>query len=122
MEIDSGFTLYDMNKQAFAQEKPLDIIALNIKVDNMFTDIMKRKNPSSYWMLLCRERNDYTVFIPLTLSGSKTEMIECLQNRGNVLSIDKQEDGNYEIWIRDTDTKENFVYYFFDYKFGVIKA
>jgi len=120
MEIDSGLTLYDMNKQAYSQEKPLDKIALNIKVNNMITDLYSTKNP--YWMLLCRERNDYTVFIILTIEGTVKELLETLNNRGQVLSINKQKDGNYEIWIRDNDTKENFVYYFFDYKFGIIKA
>lgn len=120
MEIDSGLTLYDMNKQAFKEEKPLDIIALNIKVNDMITDLYSSEHP--YWMLLCRERNDYTVFIMLTREGTVTEMLETIQNRGQVLSIDKQKDGNYEIWIRDTNTNENFVYYFFNYEFGIVKA
>ena len=120
MEIDSGLTLYDMNKQAYSQEKPLDVIALHIKVNDMITDLYSTKQP--YWMLLCRERNDYTVFIMLTKEGTINEMLEALQNRGQILSIDKQKDGNYEIWIRDIDTKENFVYYFFDYEFGIVKA
>lgn len=120
MEIDSGLTLYDMNKQAFAQEQPLDIIALHIKVKNMIHDIYKRKIP--YWMLLCKERSDYTVFIPLTEEGTYNDMLETLQSRGDILSIDEQEDKNYEIWIRDKDTNENFVYYFFNYEFGVVKS
>ena len=120
MEIDSGLTLYDMNKQAYSQEKPLDVIALHIKVDNMISDLYATKKP--YWMLLCKERSDYTVFIMLTEKGTVAEMLTTLQNRGEVLDIDKLEDGNYEIWIRDPDTKENFVYYFFDYEFGIIKA
>ena len=120
MEIDSGLTLYDMNKQAYSQEKPLDAIALNVKVNNMITDLYSSKHP--YWMLLCRERNDYTVFIMITIKGTVEEMLETLKNRGQVLSIDKQKDGNYEIWIRDNDTKENFAYYFFNYEFGIVKA
>ena len=60
MEIDSGLTLYDMNKQAYSQEKALDVIALHIKVNDMITDLYSTKRP--YWMLLCRERNDYTIF------------------------------------------------------------
>lgn len=119
-DIDLGVDLYDMNKQAYKQEKPLDAIALHIKVNNMINDIYKTKK--LYWMLLCRERNDYTVFIPLTIEGTINEMIETLNNRGKILDIDKQEDGNYEIWIRDNDTEENFVYYFFDYTFGICKA
>ena len=119
-DLDLGMDLYDFNKQAMNQEKPLDIIALHIIVKDMITDIYGTKKP--YWMLLCRERNDYTVFIPLTIDGTYNDMLESLQNRGEVLSIDKQEDRNYEIWIRDIQTKENFVYYLFDYSFGVIKS
>ena len=118
--INTGMTLYDMNKQLIAKEPPFDSILLNKKVKNMVTDIIERKK--QYWMLLCNERKDYTVFIPLTLEGTVKELIETLLNRGEIISIEKQEDNNYEIWIRDPDTQENFVYYFFDYTFGIIKA
>ena len=102
------------------QEKPLDVIALQVSVKKMITDIYERKIP--YWMLLCRERNDYTVFIPLTLEGTYKDMLETLQNRGEVLDIEKQEDGNYEIWIWDSSTKDSFAYYFFNYEFGIIQS
>ena len=112
--------LYDFNKQIMANEKPLDTIAFNIKIKKMIDDLYSTKKP--YWMLLCRERNDYTVFIMMTAEGTVNEMSECLHNRGEILSIEKQEDGNYEIWIRDFKTKENFAYYLFDYTFGIIQA
>ena len=118
-EIDLGMNLYQFNQQGMAQEKPLDAIEFNIKVTEMVEDIATR---SKFWMLLSNERKDYTVFIILTTEGTYYEMIPTLRNRGEVLSIDKQEDGNYEIWIRDPDTKENFVYYLFDYTFGIIQA
>lgn len=118
--IDTGMTLYDMNKQLIAKEKPFDTILLNAKVKKMVTNIYNKKKP--YWMLLCNERHDYTVFIPLTLEGTVKELIETLLNRGEIISIEEQEDENYEIWVRDPKTKENYAYYFFDYSFGVIKA
>lgn len=123
MEIDSGLTLYDMNKQCYSKEKPLDPIGLNQGITKMIEDIINRKKPSHpYWMLLCRERNDYTLFIIFTKEGTINEMIPTLTNRGEILDIEKQEDGNYEIWIRDIITKEVFAYYFFDYSFGIIQA
>lgn len=118
-EITLG-NLYDFNKQAMNNEHPLDPIEFNIKTNNLISDIYNRK--SKFWMLLNNERKDYTVFIVLTEAGTLDEFRETLQNRGEILSIDKQEDNNYEIWIRDIITKENFVYYFFDYSFGIIKA
>ena len=118
-DIDLGMNLYDFNKNAMTQEKPLDDIAFNIATSKMVEDIIPR---SKFWMLLCNERKDYTVFIILTKDGILKELRPTLKNRGQILSIDKQDDGNYEIWIRDPETKENFVYYLFDYQYGIIEA
>ena len=48
------------------------------------------------------------------------ELSETLMNRGKIIFIDKQPDDNYEIWIRDPETNENFAYYLFDYSFGIV--
>ena len=112
--------LYTFNKQAMSKVDPLTATTFHLKVEEMIDDLYDNSKP--YWMLLCRERNDFTLFIMLTKKGTYDEIIPTLMNRGKVLSIDRQEDGNYEIWIRDPETNENFVYYFFDYTFGVIKA
>ena len=114
--LDLGLTLYDMNKQAMAQEPPLDQILFNIKMKEI-ADVMAKKE---YWMLLNNERKDYTVFKVNNSANIIDEVSITLTNRGQIISIDKQEDGNYEIWIRDYDTKENFVYYLFDYTFGIV--
>ena len=118
-EFDLGLNLYEFNKQGMAQEKPLDPLTLNRQVSNMVKDIAAR---SKYWMLLSNERKDYTIFIILTAQGTYNEMLPTLNNRGQVLSIDKQEDGNYEIWIRDFDTNDNVVYYLFDYNNAIIEV
>ena len=113
-------TLYDFNKQAMSKEEPLADEDFCSKTNEMIQDIYNTGN--KYWMLLCRERNDFTVFITFTAEGTYKEMLDTLQNRGQVLSIDKLEDGNYEIWIRDPETKDNFAYYFFNYYYGIIEA
>ena len=118
-EIDTGVSMYEINKNLMKEDKPLDPIAINIAVQKAAKEILN--SFKKYWMLLCRERNDYTVFI---INGYKLEkeLKETLLNRGYLLSIDKQDDGNFEIWIRDSETRENFVYYLFDYTFGVIEV
>jgi hypothetical protein len=74
-------------------------------------------------MLLCRERNDYTIFrLEDSISDFESALIECLNNRGKVLDITKQEDGNYEIWIRDNVTDDNVVYYLFNYNNAIIEV
>ena len=81
------------------------------------------ESKTKYFLLLCRERYDFTLFATLNNSGSLgDDFYETITNRGDVIDFAKQENGSYEIWIRDFETKENFVYYFFDYKFGIIKA
>lgn len=124
-EIDLG-TLYDFNKEAMKNEKPLDAILLNKLIIEVAND-MKMWNDDAgdqYWMLLCHERRDYTIFNIYEASEVKfivDELSPTLQNRGAVLAIDKQPDSAWEIWIRDTESNENFAYYLFQYDNGVIE-
>ena len=119
-EVDTGLTMYEINKNLMKEDKPLDPIAINIAVKKAADGVLA--SFKKYWMLLCRERNDYTVFIVNGSNNLEKELKETLLNRGYLLSIDKQEDGNFEIWIRDSITEENFVYYLFDYTFGIVEV
>lgn len=119
-ELDLGMNLYDFNKQAMAQLKPLEAIEFNVLTADLVKDFLNRQ--VTCWMLLNNERKDYTVFLAFSENGILNELRPTLTNRGSVLSIDKQEDGNYEIWIRDPESGENFLYYLFDYEFGLIQA
>ena len=123
-ELNTDITLYSINKQAMNEEKPLDIIEFNVLTKKIADYITEEatKAKKTFWMLLCHERRDYTIFIPLTAEGILNEIRPTLNNRGKTLSIDHLEDGNFEIWIRDPETNENFVYYLFDYTTGILKA
>lgn len=110
--------LYDFNKKAMGELEPLDPVFLNIKIKSTAEDMEKKK----YWMLLCHERRDYSVFKIKNKENIKNELKETLCNRGLILGVDRQEDGSYEIWIRDPKTEENFVYYLFDYTYGIIET
>lgn len=126
-ELDLGINLYEFNKQAMKNENPMDPILLNNRLKEVAEEL--RCNPDSYWMLLNNERKDYTVFhikkenliIKWLTNALASDLKEALQNRGQVLSVDKLEDDNYEIWIRDQITEENFVYYLFDYTKAVLE-
>ena len=115
----ASFNMYDFNKAQMSQVDPLDPIWLNRKCAEVALKIMKNK----FWMLLCRERNDYTIFyfhMDDNIAGK--ELHDTIKNRGDVIDFSDKEDGNYEIWIRDPETKENFVYYLFDYSTGIVEA
>ena len=119
-EIDTGLSVYDINKNLMSEEKPLDVIAANIAIKKAADEILA--SFKTYWMLLSNERKDYTVFIIKNSKKLEEELKETILNRGQLLDITKQEDGNFEIWVRDPDTNENFIYYLFDYTFGIVEV
>lgn len=118
-EINMG-NLYDFNKNAYSKVKPFDPIELNTKINEVEKDLYDDK----YWMLLCHERRDYTIFVNNSIKKGNfaKELKETLLNRGYVLDIEKQEDNSFEIWIRDFDTDENFAYYLFEYSNGIVEV
>ena len=122
-------SLYDFNKTNMAQVKPYDPIALNKLCGKAASEIWdsnflaEEPKDKIYWMLLCRERNDYTIFcIEHDVHELASALVECLSNRGYVLDISRQDDGNYEIWIRDVYTQDNVVYYLFDYNGAIVEV
>jgi hypothetical protein len=125
-EVNMG-TLYDFNKNAMASFEPIDVIQFN-RMLNSISDAMINASEyydRHYWMLLCHDRRDFTLFNIIATSDLKDiidELKPTLENRGIVLDIEWQDTGAYEIWIRDTETQENFAYYLFPYDEGVIEV
>lgn len=121
-EVSLG-NLYDMNKTINVKQKTLTNIELKTalkKIKQFFVD-----NSDKYFMLLCRERYDYTLFNflnkkEITLQQSIKDVKECLLNRGQIISIEPATEMNgYEIWIKIDD--EAFAYYLFPYDLGVLE-
>ena len=90
-----------------------------------------RKSLNNYYMLLCNEQKDYTVFRITNneekdRDEQKQEIVnilidECLPNRGGIRGIDltEQQDA-VEIWLYIDE--EAYVYYFFPYDEAVIEV
>lgn len=121
-QIEFG-NLYDVNKNLVENyEKPLSPTALREKLKMVKQYILSH---DYYFMLLCHEKRDYTLFRQEINHSTKAEMMiaelkECLENRGEIKGIDKTEDGAaIEIWI--SSEGESFCYYFFPYDSGVIE-
>lgn len=119
-------TAYDINKNLVEKyEKVLSKDEIDEKI-NLITDYLGKKETNFYFMLLCHEQRDYTLFNFIDYKGEDTdricanEIIECLNNRGKIKGIDITKDGEaIELWI--SKDKEAFVYYFFPYDSGVIE-
>lgn len=122
-EINMG-TLYDANKDIMSKQEPISPREWMNKSKALVEFCKTTQN--QYYMLLNRETYNFTLFN----FGSKNnhtrkliydELKICLQNRGEVLSIElTQQKDAYEIWIRD-DEQNILVYYFFPYDIGVIE-
>jgi len=115
-------TLYDFNKQLMEKQKPLtieEIEEIKPKLEEWFNWQI-----DGYAMLLCREKYDFTVFHLYEKQNlnppqvATNELIEALNNRGKILSIEKDNininsNGDvWEIWIKIN--KQVFAYYLFN--------
>ena len=133
MEIE-GVTLYEINKQLSAKESKLSAAARKkVKEDIRF---WFRDSIDEYAMLLCHEQRDYTIFHVLeSPSDATAALFECIDNRGELISIEKTPDGAWEIWIRMDiangaiddgqnliEDKEDYCYYLFCYDSAVINC
>ena len=104
-------TLYDANKSIMSKQTPISEKEWSDKSKALVEFCKKTQN--QYYMLLNRETYNFTLFNfhssnnHASLNTRKLiydELKICLQNRGEVLSIELTEQENaYEIWIRDDE-------------------
>ena len=133
-EISMG-NLYDINKTLMETKvegtneykfKPLTHLEL-AAAQKKIEDFLNWKC-DAYAMLYCRELSDITIFHMYNKEKmnenppgvAARECLGCCTDRGDVLSIEEQEDGNYEIWIRINDNVH--AYYLFPYDNAVIET
>lgn len=122
---DSGLSLYDANKQIIMQTaKPLthlELAAIQPKVEDWFNWII-----DTYAMLLCHERRDYTIFHlyenenPNPPAIAAKELMLCLTNRGEIVSIEETPDKAWEIWLLINN--QPYCYFLFRYDDAVIEC
>ena len=115
--------MYEINQQLVNKENPLS----NKEIDLKRTDLINYfKNKETYYMLLCKELSDYTVYVLKDSFNSRQkasyEVIETLKERGTIYAIDKQKNGSYEIWLKPFMEDLPHVYYLFPYSKAVIEC
>lgn len=118
-------TLYDVNKGIVEKSVP-DLTKEELEdKKNLIIEFLKDTN-NKYYMLLCNDKKDYTVFRRSSKQNIGTELVnilidECLQNRGKTKSIEYTESKDaIEIWI--SIDGESYCYYFFPYDMAVIQC
>lgn len=128
-KISTGMTLYDVNIELMKNAEPINFYSCIDLVNNYF--LKKLNYGVEYFMLLCNEMKDYTVFNWTNFALSVEEatdkftsgLEECIQCRGQLLSIELTKDNDaFEIWIKHNDDNNPHCYYLFPYDYGVIEA
>jgi hypothetical protein len=118
-EVSMG-TLYEFNKSAMSKDKKMSSFKLTETLNKMIPFFSEH----TYFMLLCHEQRDYTVFRLSSTEKEKNaiqDLKKCLINRGDILYIEKENINNaYEIWMRIEDNI--YVYYLFPYDEAIIEC
>ena len=116
-------TLYDLNKSIV--EKNIDALSEE-DMKNKKNLIIKflEDTDNYYYMLLCNDRKDYTVFHHLDTNIECLQDVlidECLPNRGCTKSIELTKNNDaIEIWI--SIDGDSYCYYFFPYDEAIIEC
>ena len=79
-------SLYDMNKGLVEKSVP-DLTAEELESKKTLVADFLKDTRNKYYMLLCNDRKDYTIFRRASTNNVGTELInilidECLKNRG----------------------------------------
>lgn len=121
---DIKMSAYEMNQQIMGQLEILDETTIQEK-KKMVREFVNSQ-PDTFFMLLCRDINYYTVFFRTSTEIDVTEDIledvlidECLNFIGDIKAIDMAEDGrSIECWLQNGD--KVYAAYFFPYDLGVV--
>ena len=119
--LDSGLTLYDLNKMIIAQTPELTEAEIQKKKIGINEYIKTTQN--QVYMLLFKDISYYTVFIGnfANRQPMEQEVIECLQYLGTIKAIDiDTETGMIECWIHQQGAEQPIAGYFFAYDGGTI--
>ena len=113
-----SMNLYDINKQVISQLPDLDADELQSKrqlINNYCT-----KNANTFYMLLCREINYFTLFHRSSSEADDLgkEALLCAKDIGTIKAIDENDCGAIEFWVADEEN--TYVMLLFPYDSGVI--
>lgn len=116
--------LYDMNKQIISQMPSLNADGIEQATAVVSDYVADTKN--TFYMLLCRDINYYTLFHMVDYITEPTvacEVLNCALDIGIIKSVETTGDGAIEIWVEPTgEGSEPVAMYLFGYDGGVIEC
>ena len=122
-DINLGMNIYDMNKQIISQMDILDEEGYNIARQRL--DDLVKLSDQTYYMLLCRDINYYTIFKINVLADNlmrfSEEVIDCVHDIGAIKSVEPVPGDAIEIWAHPV-YGDPVVMYLFPYDVGVVEC
>ena len=115
------FNLYDLNKNIINQLNPLTPNEITMKMGLIEEYYSKTNN--TYHMLLCRDFNYYTIFAydsMMSFPNFSGAVCTIITELGKVYSIEVNNDGVLEIWIKPIGEESPYAFYLFPYDTGVV--
>ena len=114
--------LYEINKTAMVQMKPLNL-KQRLEAVNVINEFCSGATSDNYYMLLCKDLNYYTIFTVKNNNIGSTPIastvLKCAEDMGQIVSVEKNNDMNsVEIWVKDKN--DAYCMIFFDYTAGVV--
>ena len=122
-EMNMG-NLYDFNKNAMKQEKPIDAILANKRLSKISREMKEKGN---YYFMICPDNRQYIMFHvdeKSTCYNIQDELTEVLNNRGKLIDIDMTNSDKqiWEFWIEDKFTNELYMYQLVNYSKDIIEC
>ena len=122
-EMNMG-NLYDFNKNAMKQEKPIDAILANKRLSEISREMKEKGN---YYFMICPDNRQYIMFHvdeKSTCYNIQDELTEVLNNRGKLIDIDMTNSDKqiWEFWIEDKFTNELYMYQLVNYSKDIIEC
>jgi hypothetical protein len=117
-DVDMNLTVYDYNKNIMKQWPIVEGEGLD-NVKQELRNYLENTPAEQYLMMLCREKNDYTLFnFYDTWDDAQfaDDVIECFENRGlGIVNSEIIDDGvAMEIWVKQPGQMEEAdLYYIF---------
>lgn len=106
-------TLYELNQAGYTSLPKMTSAEIETAI-NQDKDFF---NQATYFMLLCKELSDYTVFHINNPENGWNEVLELIKDRGTLKAIENKED-SIEFWITNDSISNMFL--LFPYDWGVI--
>lgn len=117
-DVDMGLNVYEFNKNIMKQLPVMEEVGIE-KVKETLKDYLENTLAEQYLMMLCREKNDYTLFNFYDTWDDyqfANDIIECFTNRGvGIVNCELADDQvALEIWVKKPGQMEDAdLYYIF---------